>query len=231
MPNKEDYLKIIYEEGGLEQTVSNKVIAEKLGIAPASVSEMLAKLSAQGLVNYQAYRGTRLTEEGLAACMDVVRSHRLWEVFLIRHLGYSWRESHEDAHLLEHVSSARMLERLDAFLNYPQTCPHGSLIPRKGETVRRATLHRLSDLQAGESAIVRQVVEDGKLLDYLERLGVEVHQPIRIVSVDDYEGPITFVQGEKNISISYKAATQIFVERPNDVNRGVDQGEEQEDVA
>lgn len=213
MPTKEDYLKIIYEEGGLDSTVSNKVIAEKLGIAPASVSEMLAKLGGQGLIDYQAYKGSRLTPEGLAACMDVVRSHRLWEVFLIRHLGYSWRESHEDAHLLEHAASPRILERLDAFLNYPQTCPHGSQIPREGEALRQATLQRLSDLAVGDHAIVRRVVEDGALLDYLERSGVEVHQAIEVLAVEDYEGPIRFAQGDQTISISYKAATQIFVER------------------
>lgn len=213
MPTKEEYLKIIYEEGGLDSTVSNKVIAEKLGIAPASVSEMLAKLGGQGLIDYQAYKGSRLTPEGLAACMDVVRSHRLWEVFLIRHLGYSWRESHEDAHLLEHAASPRILERLDAFLNYPQTCPHGSQIPREGEALRQATLQRLSDLSVGDHAIVRRVVEDGTLLDYLERSGVEVHRAIKVLAVEDYEGPIRFAQGDQTISISYKAATQIFVER------------------
>lgn len=217
MSNKEDYLKIIYEEGGLEQLVPNKVIAEKLGIAPASVSEMLAKLGAQGLISYQAYKGSRLTDAGLAACIDVVRSHRLWEVFLIRHLGYSWRESHEDAHLLERVATARMLDRLDAFLNYPQTCPHGSLIPRKGKAPERsAALCRLSELAVGDKAIVRQVIEDGKLLDYLERSGVKVHQAIEVLAVADYEGPITFSQGEQAIGISYKAATQIFVERRSD---------------
>ncbi|MDO4794801.1 MAG: metal-dependent transcriptional regulator [Brachymonas sp.] len=213
MPTKEDYLRIIYEEGGLESIVSNKMIAEKLGLTAASVSEMLTKLSSQGLIDYQAYKGSRLTPDGLAACMDVVRSHRLWEVFLIRHLGYSWRESHEDAHLLEHAASPRMLERLDAFLNYPQTCPHGSLIPREGEALRQASLQRLSDLAVGDHAIVRRVVEDGALLDYLERSGVEVHQPIRVLAVEDYEGPISFEQGDQTISLSYKAATQIFVER------------------
>lgn len=218
MPTKEDYLRIIYEEGGLESIVSNKMIAEKLGLTAASVSEMLAKLSGQGLIDYQAYKGSRLTPEGLVACMDVVRSHRLWEVFLIRHLGYSWRESHEDAHLLEHAASPRMLERLDAFLNYPQTCPHGSPIPREGKALRQATLQRLSDLAVGDHAIVRRVVEDGALLDYLERNGVEVHQAIKVLAVEDYEGPISFAQGDRMISISYKAATQIFVERQNGAN-------------
>lgn len=211
--NKQDYLKAIYEAGGLEKAVSNKVIAEKLGIAPGSVSEMLSKLNGQGLIIYEAYKGSRLTAEGLAACIDVVRSHRLWEVFLMRHLGYTWRQAHEDAHLLEHIAPARMMDRLDAFLNYPQTCPHGSLIPQKGKSAEHAHLQRITDLVQGDEAVVRRVIEDGNLLDYLERSGLQIDQTIQICFIDDYEGPITFSQAGKEISISFKAATQVYVER------------------
>lgn len=210
--NKEDYLKVIYEEGGLERSVPNKTISEKLGIAPASVSEMLIKLEKQGLISYEAYKGSRLTEAGLAACIDVVRSHELWEVFLMRHLGYSWREAHEDAHLLEHVAPPRMVDRLDAFLNHPKTCPHGSLIPQNGQAPARLQLMRLSSLSEGETAVIRQVVEDGKLLDYLERSGLQIHKTIQVLSIDDYEGPVSFLQDGETITISFKAATQIFVE-------------------
>lgn len=210
--NKEDYLKAIYEEGGLEKVVPNKLIAEKLGIAPASVTEMLAKLSQQGLIDYEAYKGSRLTDKGLAACINVVRSHRLWEVFLMEHLGYSWREAHEDAHLLEHISPSRMVDRLDAFLNYPKTCPHGSMIPRKGKVPDNLRLGRLSDMKEGETAFICRIVEDGKLLDYLERSGLQIHKEIKILAIDDYEGPVSFLQEGKTITISYKAASQIFVE-------------------
>lgn len=210
--NKEDYLKAIYEEGGLEKIIPNKVISEKLGIAPASVSEMLSKLSSQGLVTYEPYKGSRLTPEGMEACVDVVRSHRLWEVFLMRYLGYTWREAHEDAHLLEHIAPARMIDRLDSFLNYPQTCPHGSLIPQKGQTLNQVRLQRLSDLSEGDTAMVCRVVEDGRLLDYLERSGLEIHKNIQVLAIDDYEGPVTFSQEGQTISISFKAATQIYVE-------------------
>ena len=210
--NKEDYLKVIYEEGGLEKLVPNKMIADKLGVAKASVSEMLPKLQQQGLIIYEPYKGSRLTDEGLAACMDVVRSHRLWEVFLMRHLGYSWREAHEDAHLLEHVAPPRMMDRLNDFLNYPQTCPHGSQIPQEGKKPERITLKKLSELSQGESAVVAKVEEDGALLDYLEKNGLKIHESIKVLSMDEYEGPITFLQNGKKISISFKAAAQIFLE-------------------
>lgn len=218
-PKKEDYLKALYEEGGLEKPVLNKTISEKLGIAPASVSEMLVKLDKQGFISYEAYKGACLTAAGFAACIDVVYSHKLWEVFLVRHLGYSWREAHEDAHLLEHATSPRMTDRLDAFLNRPKTCPHGSLIPRKGQTPDPLRLLRLSNLSEGERAVIHRVVEDGRLLDYLERSGLQIHKTIQVLSIDDYEGPVSFLQDGRMITISFKAATQIFVDCQNTISQ------------
>lgn len=209
--NKEDYLKVIYEEGGLEQAVSNKKIAGHLGIAAASVSEMLTKLARQNLISYAPYKGSRLTAQGMASCINVIRSHRLWEVFLMRHLGYSWREAHEDAHLLEHAAPPRMVDRLDGFLNYPQTCPHGSLIPHKGEVPCDIMTKRLTDLSQGDLATICRITEDGELLDYLERSGLQLQIPIQVLSLDDYEGPVKFRQENKTIQISYKAAKQVFV--------------------
>ena len=210
--NKEDYLKAIYEEGGLEGFVSNKRIAEKMGIAAPSVSEMLSKLHQDGLIDYKAYHGARLTEKGLSYCLNVVRSHRLWEVFLMRHLGYTWREAHEDAHLLEHIAPERMIDRLDAFLNYPQTCPHGAQIPHKGEIPHDAyRSQKLSELEQGQTAVISRLREDGQLLDYLSECKVQIGKEIRILDKGAYEGPITFLQEEKEITISYKAASQIYV--------------------
>lgn len=222
--NKEDYLKVIYEEGGLEQSVKNKRISEKLGIAPASVSEMLTKLDGQGFITYKAYKGSRLTSEGLSACLEVVRSHRIWEVFLIRCLGYTWREAHEDAHSLEHAASERMIDRLDAFLNYPKACPHGARIPQGGEPSDTVRMRRLSDLSKGDKAVVCRVLEDGKLLDYLERNGLEINKTIQVLSIDDYEGPVTFIQEGKTISISFKAAAQVYVECPDNMTGGLEHG-------
>lgn len=210
--NKEDYLKTIYEEGGLEKSVPNKVISDKLGIAPASVSEMLSKLQKQGLIQYEAYKGSKLTEMGLSTCMEVVRSHRLWEVFLMRHLRYTWREAHEEAHLLEHIAPIRMVNRLDAFLNYPETCPHGSLIPKNGTIPENIELKKMSDLSEGDVATVIRMIEEGELLDYLERIGLQIGREITIFSKEEYEGAITFTQDGNTIRISYKAASQVYVE-------------------
>lgn len=211
--NKEDYLKTIYDEGGYDTYVSNKVIAEKLGVAPPSVSEMLSKLQHDGLIEYRAYHGSKLTEKGLASCIGVVRSHELWEVFLIEHLGFTWWEAHEEAHRLEHVASKKLVDKLDEFLGHPQTCPHGSLIPDEDNPVpnRVSHLSKMSDMDIGEEAVIAKMTEDRKLLDYLERSGIKLGKVIKIVSKDEYEGPIAFEQEGVPITISHKAATQIFV--------------------
>jgi len=211
-PNKEDYLKAIYKLGGMEALVNNKQIAEALQISPASVTEMLGKLKREGLINYEAYKGSRLTAEGMCAAISLVRGHRLWEVFLMRHLGYSWSEAHEDAELLEHITPSRLANRLDQFLNFPAYCPHGSAIPQPDGQVDHAPLQPLSLLSVGESSHIRRVTEEKELLDYLQESGIVIGSPVRIVEAGAYEGPLTLDLEGKRIQISYKAACQIYVD-------------------
>lgn len=211
--NVQDYLKLIYQEGGFYHQVPNKIIAEKLGIAPPSVTEMLVKLDKQGYLDYTPYKGSILTDKGLASCIPIVRGHRLWEVFLIRHLGYSWSEAHEDAHLLEHTTPLRMLERLDYFLNYPEYCPHGSAIPKADGSYPMLQLVPMAELAEGEAGIIRQVSEETELLDYLEQTGLQIGSCFKIIKVEAYEGPYYLdVKGDQ-IQISFKAAGKVFVER------------------
>jgi len=208
--SREDYLKAIYSLGGDVNFVSNKDLASKLEIAAASVSEMMLCLQKEGLVEYRPYHGTKLTDEGLKICNVVVKNHRLWEVFLMRHLGYSWAEAHEEAELLEHATTLRLVERLDKFLNYPTYCPHGSLIPREGENIDALSI-LLSDLEVDEEAIVEHLIEEKELLDYLENLGLLIGEKIKIINKEPYEGSISFKQGKKKLTLSYKAASQVYV--------------------
>lgn len=210
--NKEDYLNIIYKMGGMERLISNKEISDKLQIAPASVSEMLAKLQKDGLIAYTPYKGSQLTKKGLAACIKVVRSHRLWEVFLIRHLGYSWSEAHEDAHLLEHVAPKRLVNRLDRFLNYPEYCPHGSLIPDEDGSITPVSLITMDRLQPGDCSHIRRFTEEKELLDYLQGLGIEIGDAFMVSAAAPYEGPLDLDVNGKVIQVSYKAACRIYVD-------------------
>lgn len=210
-PNKEDYLKTIYQLGGQDGLVNNKTLSEHLSIAPASVTEMLNKMAKQGLVETIPYKGCRLTVLGLQSCIDLVRSHRLWEVFLIRHLGYSWSEAHEDAHLLEHSTPERLLERLNRFLNYPQYCPHGEQIPQSdGE--HPISLKTLNTLEVGDRAVIRKITEKKEILDYLQQIGLAIGKPITVTAKGALEGSIGFSQEDKNLEVTHLAAESIFVE-------------------
>ena len=212
-PNKEDYLKEIYKLGGAEQLVGNKQIADALKVAPASVTEMLGKLSREGLIQYEAYKGSCLTQEGLQVAISLLRGHRLWEVFLIRHLGYSWSEAHEDAELLEHITPPRLTSRLDKFLNHPAYCPHGNAIPHAGRQMDSSLLQTLDQLPEGASSYIRKVMEEKELLDYLQDLGIEIGSAVTLVSIGEYEGPLTLDLDGRQIQISYKAACQIYVDQ------------------
>ena len=192
--------------------MSNKQIAEALQIAPASVTEMLGKLKREGLIHYEPYKGSRLTAEGMRAAISLVRGHRLWEVFLMRHLGYSWSEAHEDAELLEHITPSRLTARLDKFLNYPAYCPHGSAIPNPDGQIDSTPLQTLNLLPVGAASHIRRVTEEKELLDYLQENGISIGNSIRITEAAAYEGPLTLDLEGKQIQISYKAACQIYVD-------------------
>ena len=211
-PNKEDYLKEIYKLGGMEEQVSNKQIAESLQIAPASVTEMLGKLKREGLIHYEPYKGSRLTDAGMRIAITLVRGHRLWEVFLMRHLGYSWSEAHEDAELLEHITPSRLTARLDQFLNYPAYCPHGSAIPHPDGQVDLTPLQPLNLLPIGQISHIRRVTEEKELLDYLQASSITIGSAVRIVEAGAYEGPLTLDLEGKQVQISYKAACHIYVD-------------------
>lgn len=212
-PNKEDYLKAIYQLGGMEELVNNKQIAGALQIAPASVTEMLGKLKREGLIYYEPYKGSCLTTEGMQVAISLVRGHRLWEVFLMRHLGYSWSEAHEDAELLEHITPPRLTSRLDKFLNYPAYCPHGSAIPHPDGQIDRIPLQTLNLLAVGITSHIRRVTEEKELLDYLLESGIEIGSSVRIIEAAAYEGPLTLDLEGKHVQISYKAACKIFVDK------------------
>jgi len=225
--NREDYLKQLYRLEEAEGSVSNKRLSEALGIAPASVSEMLVKLGKEGLVQYEAYQGTRLIEEGRRRAVDLLRGHRLWEVFLREHLGYSWSEAHEDAELLEHVTPARLVERLDTYLNHPAHCPHGEPIPRGGDQAPRAELVALSEVPAGRRVILRKVREERALMDYLEAMELHLDAEAVVTAVGAYEGPVALLTEGKDMQLSHKAAERIFVEeiesrRKEDEDQGIE---------
>lgn len=209
---KEDYLKAIYIISEDHDLVSNKELSDMLHVSPPSVSEMITKLQKEGYVDYTAYKGSKMTKRGRREAGKLFRFHALWEVFLVNELNFSWSEAHEQADGLEHHTGEKLADRLDEYLGRPKHCPHGDPIPDADGNRERLTFRLLSDVDEGEKTQIRRMVEDYNLMDYLQSKGIHTGMPVVMKAKEPYEGPITVETDRGDISISYKAAQQIFVD-------------------
>ncbi|MBJ1140166.1 metal-dependent transcriptional regulator [Enterococcus faecium] len=212
-PNREDYLKIILELGGDTTKVNNKQIVSSLDVSAASVSEMISKLVKEELVEHSPYQGVQLTASGLQRASSLIRKHRLWEVFLVEHLDYSWNEVHDDAEVLEHVTSEHLADHLENYLNHPEHCPHGGSIPKKEEVVHEERRQTLESYPVGTKVRIARVLDEKELLDYLVTIDLNINEEYEIVDIAAYEGPITIQNDRKKIPVSFKAASTIFVDK------------------
>ncbi|WP_267626853.1 metal-dependent transcriptional regulator [Enterococcus faecium] len=212
-PNREDYLKIILELGGDTTKVNNKQIVSSLDVSAASVSEMISKLVKEELVEHSPYQGVQLTASGLQKASSLIRKHRLWEVFLVEHLDYSWNEVHDDAEVLEHVTSEHLADHLENYLNHPEHCPHGGSIPKKEEVVHEERRQTLESYPVGTKVRIARVLDEKELLDYLVTIDLNINEEYEIVDIAAYEGPITIQNDRKKIPVSFKAASKIFVDK------------------
>ena len=209
---KEDYLKAIYIISEDHELVSNKELSDMLHVSPPSVSEMIMKLQKEGYVDYTAYKGSKMTRKGRREAGKLFRFHALWEVFLVEKLHFSWSEAHEQADGLEHQTSDMLAERLDEFLGHPEHCPHGDPIPKADGSHKGLTFRTLSDLKEGDSTTIRRIVEDYSLMDYLQEKGIHPDMRVTVKEKEPYEGPILLATEAGDISLSYKAVEQIFVD-------------------
>src|SRR5436853_5217810 len=210
---QQDYLKSLYLLGGGERPVPTRELAQRLGISSPSVSEMVARLSAHGLVEHDRYRGQQLTREGRKVALELVRHHRLLEMFLVQVLGYSWDEVHEEAEHLEHVISERMEARIFELLGRPQLDPHGHAIPSREGDVRNVRTRPLGECVVGDEVIVRVVSDDDSdLLRELQRRGLMPGTRLRVLAGTEYESPIEAQMGRRRVSVPLGLAREIFVE-------------------
>ena len=201
---QEDYLKALYLLRGDERPVPTRELAQRLGISSPSVSEMVSRLTAQGLVEHDRYRGQQLTREGRKVGLELVRHHRLLEMFLVRVLGYSLDEVHDEAERLEHVISERMEQRIFELL--------GHAIPSLGGKVRPVSHRPLSEAKAGEKVVVEGVSDDDALkLRELERRGLTPRTRIAVVAASDFEGPVEVRIRGRRESVPLGLARAVFV--------------------
>jgi DtxR family Mn-dependent transcriptional regulator len=186
-----DYVKAIWEVAG-SGAASTKDVAERLSIAPPSVTNMFARLQEMGLVEYERYRGASLTELGRGEALRLVRRHRLIETFLLEHLGYSWQEVHEEAERLEHAVSDGFTERLAEFLGHPDHDPHGGPIPAADGSLAPDNSFSLSEAVASQRVRISKVSdEDASVLDHLGDRKLVPGRVLSVKEVRDLDGVVT----------------------------------------
>lgn len=211
----EDYIKAVYalqrDSPTREATVAR--LAATLGVTKGSVTAMVRKLREAKLVDAKRYGGITLTDTGQKLAIDIVRRHRLIEVFLVETLGFDWSEVHEEAERLEHALSAKVLERLDAFLDYPAIDPHGDPIPDATGQLDEGARTPLGALNAGQRATVARVSDqDPAFLEFAARHGLRPGVRIVIVDVSPEADAVRVrVATKQAVSLSLRAAQKIFV--------------------
>ncbi|MCC6445991.1 MAG: metal-dependent transcriptional regulator [Armatimonadetes bacterium] len=208
----EDYLKTVYEIQTRQDEVTTTGLAERLGVTPASVTGMVKKLAEMNLVVYERYRNVVLTEAGVKLALEVLRHHRLVELYLAQALGVPWDQVHAEAEKWEHVLSEDLEDRMDALLGYPTSDPHGSPIPSRDGTLPWVAQDRLSDMAAGQTATISEIIdEDPALLRYAGGLGLYPQVRVTIIETAPFDGPVTVRVGDTDRMVGRAAASRIYV--------------------
>lgn len=210
---EENYIKAIFHlSEDAEKSVATNEIAAQVNATAASVSDMLKKLQQKKLITYEKYYGVRLTAEGQKKAVAIVRKHRLWEVFLVDKLGYSWDKIHDLAEQLEHIRSEELIERLDKFLGNPKFDPHGDPIPDSTGKIHSVKHVLLSKMKVSAKGNVTGVKDSSaKLLQHLSSLGIQLGTAIEVLEVIEFDGSMVIrTDSKKKITISKQVAENIL---------------------
>jgi DtxR family Mn-dependent transcriptional regulator len=213
----EDYLKAIYDLTATEGRATTNQIAERMGVTPASVTNMVQKLAATrpALVEYRKHRGATLTRDGEQVALEVIRHHRLLEMFLQQTLGYSWDEVHDEADRLEHVISEAMEERIALSLGDPRHDPHGDPIPTRDLHLPESSALTLSQLRPGKEAVVQRVRDTNPdLLRYLSEMGITPEARLEVLDYSPFDGNLRLrIQGRNEaVVLGLSVTSQVYVE-------------------
>ncbi|MBP6471195.1 MAG: metal-dependent transcriptional regulator [Chloroflexi bacterium] len=215
----EMYLKTVSELAAGNDLAPISALADRLGVSTVSATEMVHRLCEKGLLDHTPYKGVALTEDGRRRAQRVIRRHRLWECFLVDFLNLPWEKVHDYACRLEHATDTAVTEALAAFLNHPQTCPHGNPIPSAAGDVAAANDKPLGDLQPGDhGAITRIYPESLLLLDYLAARGILPGQPVEFEEIAPFNGPLMIKIGSETHALGQEIAAHIFTELTYDTN-------------
>jgi DtxR family transcriptional regulator, Mn-dependent transcriptional regulator len=215
---EENYLKTIYHlSAGGRSDVSTNAIAEYMHTRAASVTDMIKKLSAKEMITYQKYKGVNISEEGKRLALQIVRKHRLWEVFLVEKLGFHWDEVHDVAEQLEHIKSPLLVRRLDEFLGFPKFDPHGDPIPDEHGIIKSKIELSLSDTQPGTHHRLAAVKDSNSaFLRYLDKIGLYIGAIIHVIDRVEFDGSMeVIIDQTRPLFISREVSNNLLVEEHN----------------
>jgi DtxR family transcriptional regulator, Mn-dependent transcriptional regulator len=210
----EDYLKAAYklEEKGIKTTTS--ALAAELDVADASITAMIKKLSHKGLLKYKRYQGVELTTTGRKMALSILRRHRLWEMFLVKFLGYSWDAVHDEAERLEHVTSDDLEQRLDDALGFPTVDPHGDPIPNKRGDIAKSIDQSLAECAIGDSLRISRVSdENSAMLKHASAIGIRLHAKLTVMEKKIFDGSMLVKVGARSHFVSKGVAQAVFVHK------------------
>jgi DtxR family Mn-dependent transcriptional regulator len=208
----EDYVKTIYKLQTQTEAVSTSALAERTGTTAAAVTKMLKHLAQLHLVSYTPYHGVRLTPMGEKIALEVIRHHRLLELYLAQAMGYSWDQVDAEAEKLEHVISEEFEARIDTLLGHPQTCPHGDPIPSPDGTLVEERLRTLSECRSGEVVFIARVKDrDAAVLRSLSARAMTLEAAVTVLDRDDVDHLLTIQVSDRQHVIGQALATSVFV--------------------
>lgn len=211
---EENYLKSIFKLCEYSKDpVSTNAIAAAIQTKAATVTDMLKKLSDKKLINYKPYKGVTMTSHGKKIALDIIRKHRLWELFLVETLSFKWDEVHKLAEQLEHIKSDELIDRLDAFLGYPKVDPHGDPIPDKEGNINHDKQIRLSEVLPNQNCIMSGVIDhSSSFLQYLEEIKLSLGSELNVIKTYSYDGSMDIkINTHESVHISKQISNNILV--------------------
>ena len=211
--SEENYLKSIFHlSKDFPKGVSTNAIAKDMETKASSVTDMLKKLSEKKMVNYKKYQGVLLTKQGEKTAINLIRKHRLWEVFLVEKLNFNWDEVHVIAEELEHIKSEKLTNELDRFLDYPKKDPHGDPIPDKDGNIIKDVKALLSTLNVGDKGVCVGVNDtSSEFLKYLDKQNIAIGKEIAVIEKEIFDGSIRIRISDSEFYISHQIAKNLFV--------------------
>jgi len=213
--SEENYLKAIFALSEQQtEIVSTNLLSEKMKTKPSSVTDMLRKLADKSFVSYLKYQGCELTNKGKDYALQIIRKHRLWEVFLVEKLNFGWEEVHEIAEQLEHIKSSKLTDKLDAFLHYPKVDPHGDPIPDKnGHFSNDQKTKQLSFSNVNDEVVITGV-EDGSIefFQFLKHCEIGLGTKMKIIAKYNFDQSVLILLNEKEIVLSELVSQKIYVQ-------------------